>query len=405
MTDGIESIERLAAIAESHGDWSGAARQWERAGSIDPDARRYWRCAAEAWLRADQPSAAVRALRTIASGGNASARDLAALADAALSAGDPSAALDAAAEAARLDARDGAVALVEARALEAAGRLPDAVGAFERAARLDPDSVAAQRGAALLWTRLGMHGKAEAALARWQALGGDAGAIAAARDALAADRTADALSPAYVRHLFDGYAARYEADLAGPLAYAAPAMLRAAIDAALPESPPLDILDLGCGTGLAARALADRARRIVGVDLSPAMLERAQATGLYAELRCADLNDVLAAATAAWDLVLAADVLNYVGALDRCLGLVAAALRPGGLLAAALERAPDGGPDLVRQASQRFAHRPVHLRVAAARAGLHTRRLDAQSYRREGGRPVPGMIVVLGRAEGGGRQP
>ena len=48
-------------------------------------------------------------------------------------------------------------------------------------------------------------------------------------------------------------------------------------------------IDLGCGTGLGAAAFAKEVDRFIGIDLSPRMIERARATGLYAELEVADM--------------------------------------------------------------------------------------------------------------------
>lgn len=47
----------------------------------------------------------------------------------------------------------------------------------------------------------------------------------------------------------------------------------------------LDILDLGCGTGLVGSWFKDYGRKIVGVDVSPVMLDMATKKGCYHELR------------------------------------------------------------------------------------------------------------------------
>ncbi len=55
-----------------------------------------------------------------------------------------------------------------------------------------------------------------------------------------------------------------------------------------------DVVDLGCGNGVMAEALRARAgnRALVGVDASPAMLEKAQGTG-YDALQQADIAEWL----------------------------------------------------------------------------------------------------------------
>lgn len=59
------------------------------------------------------------------------------------------------------------------------------------------------------------------------------------------------------------------------------------------EAEPDDvILDLGTGTGNVARTLAPHVKRVIGVDISPAMLERAQDDApANLELRCGDLRE------------------------------------------------------------------------------------------------------------------
>jgi SAM-dependent methyltransferase len=57
-------------------------------------------------------------------------------------------------------------------------------------------------------------------------------------------------------------------------------------------NPPGDVLDLGCGTGSLTLLLAEHGHRVVGVDLSPNMVERARrkiaAAGLDARVMVGD---------------------------------------------------------------------------------------------------------------------
>ncbi|KAM6372985.1 methyltransferase-like protein 27 isoform 2-T2 [Pluvialis apricaria] len=88
--------------------------------------------------------------------------------------------------------------------------------------------------------------------------------------------------------LYDGWAARYEQDVAA-LEYRAPHLAAASLAFAFP-APPAEarLLDVACGTGLVARELHRRGFRLLhGVDGSAGMLERARSTGLYRQLqRC-----------------------------------------------------------------------------------------------------------------------
>src|SRR5580698_520102 len=96
-----------------------------------------------------------------------------------------------------------------------------------------------------------------------------------------------AMPPAYVRALFDQYAQHFETALVDDLGYRGPALLFKAVLAARAaiRKPAFfkRAIDLGCGTGLAARAFATHADHFTGIDLSPRMIERARATGFYAQ--------------------------------------------------------------------------------------------------------------------------
>ncbi len=80
----------------------------------------------------------------------------------------------------------------------------------------------------------------------------------------------------YVRHLFDQFSADYDVRMIGQLAYAAPQILGELADLVMHGRGNLRILDLGCGTGLAGVAFKPRAARLDGIDLSPAMIEKAR---------------------------------------------------------------------------------------------------------------------------------
>ncbi|MGN6663173.1 MAG: class I SAM-dependent methyltransferase [Solirubrobacterales bacterium] len=100
------------------------------------------------------------------------------------------------------------------------------------------------------------------------------------------------------------------------------------------------VLELGCGTGRVALHLARRGHRVIGVDRDyDLILELAERAGdLPVEPTCVDALDL--DLTGAADLALAPmqflQLLRSAESRQRCLQRIAGALRPGGLLAAAL---------------------------------------------------------------------
>ena len=216
---------------------------------------------------------------------------------------------------------------------------------------------------------------------------------------LGSGETAPAMSEAYVRRLFDQYAARFDTALTERLAYRGPALLRAAVEQAARAAnrPPrfAALLDLGCGTGLAGAAFASLADRLVGVDLSPAMIAQAEGKQLYDRLVTGELTDFLKAEVsnhAEYDLVLAADVFVYVNDLAPILAAAAQVLSPGGFFAFTVETHSDDGAKLLP--TLRYAYGEPYIRRALAEAGLITVSMARAAVRSEKGVPVDSLVVV-----------
>jgi predicted TPR repeat methyltransferase len=283
------------------------------------------------------------------------------------------------------------------QALCALGRAGEALAPLRQAVALAPMDGAVQLALAHACREAGLAAEAAEAAraaARDPALSAQAGfLLAALGQAVAPDRA----PAAYVRDLFDQYAPRFDEELTGRLHYRTPEALAALLrEAGIAAEGRLRVLDLGCGTGLSGVALAPFAARLEGLDLSPRMLAAAKARGLYHALHEADLASFLPGQTGAWDIVAAADVLNYLGDLSLVLPDLAAALAPGGMAAFSVELGEEApftlGPGL------RYRHQPAHLRGLFAQVGLGIRAERACVLRQEQGRPVPGMLWVLERA-------
>jgi predicted TPR repeat methyltransferase len=167
---------------------------------------------------------------------------------------------------------------------------------------------------------------------------------------------------------------------------------------------PLDpVLDLGCGTGLVGVAVSDLPiGRLVGVDVSPRMLALAATRQLYAELREADLMQVLAEDPTCWQLILAADVLCYFGDLRQVFVQANNRLQPGGWFVFSVEELLPDKDNTIRGNGQwslhrqgRYAHTLEYLGRTALETGFTIRILERQTVRQEANAPVAGLFGVL----------
>jgi predicted TPR repeat methyltransferase len=205
-----------------------------------------------------------------------------------------------------------------------------------------------------------------------------------------------ALPEAYVARLFDDYAPRFDAHLTENLGYRAPALIADALGAAMAGRRFASALDLGCGTGLMGEALRGRIDHLTGVDLSPGMIARARGRGVYDRLIVGDAAAMLKSEPwGAFDLVVAADSLVYIGDLTRLFAAVGTVLARGGLFAFSIETYEGDGFEL--KPTMRFAHARSYVETTASEAGLRPLLIRSASTRREGGLDAPGLICVFQR--------
>lgn len=340
--------------------------------------------AAEALIASGRAAEAAAALRARLAAGRGGALAQITLVRALLATGDVPGALAEAREAAALHANIAPVLAALGEALLAAQQLPTAIAELQRALRLDPENESARRLLARAWLEAG---EAEKALEALQDV--EDAALKARAHAIGAAQRSDA---GYVRHLFDQFSADYDNRMRHHLQYAAPEILLGLAVMVMPGREQLRVLDLGCGTGLAGEVFKPLAARLDGIDLSPAMIEKARARDIYDHLAVADLERALAQAGPAYDLILAADTLVYLGDLAGIFRAAAARLAPDGFFLFTVEKAAAGfelGP------KRRWRHGEAYLRETAQAAGLQVAGLVAAAPRHEANQPVEGFAVAL----------
>ena len=205
--------------------------------------------------------------------------------------------------------------------------------------------------------------------------------------------------PAYVRHLFDGYAPNFDQHLTEVLHYRGPATLRRRLEGC-PGAPVhfKRVLDLGCGTGLSGMAFRHLAGHLTGIDLSTNMLHEAGKKQIYDELHAAALTDFLARSHQRFNLFVAADVFVYIGDLAPVFRAVRHCCPPGAWFVFSSERGATS--DYTLQRSGRYTHSPDYIARLAARNGARIEAYDPTAIRCHNDREVPGQIHVLHFAAG-----
>lgn len=223
---------------------------------------------------------------------------------------------------------------------------------------------------------------------------------------------------AYLATAFDLFSDHFDHHLLDRLAYQVPTLfadLLGRLDGlteAAPGEPGLAVLDFGCGTGLAGEALRPFARHLEGVDVAPRMVREARArqtetgTPLFDRVVLGDGEHHLELHPERYDLIAAADVAIYLGALEPLLQRLHRALRPGGRALLNVEHLQEpAAPEIVLTSeggwgltpAHRFAHSPAYLHAAAAASGLAVIAMEPAVLRFESEEPVAGLILCLQR--------
>lgn len=347
---------------------------------------------AEASIAAGRPRAAVAQLGALIAAGRGGLLMRLTLVRAHLASGEAAEAVAAARELSQLapDWADAAVAF--GRALIANGALPVGIGELQRALRLDAENGAAELALAEAWTDAGEAEKAEAHLVRAEQRGADGAAV---RGRLAAMQGAARADAGFVRHLFDQFSTDYDERMRGKLGYRAPEILaELALTVSGGRLRKTATLDLGCGTGLAAKVFKRFATTLTGIDLSPQMIAQADSAGLYDALEVADIEAWPATTRKRFGRVIAADVFVYLGDLARVCAGVKRVLRPGGLFLFTVERL-EGAEDFVLQPTRRYAHSAAYVERLAGETGFNVRGLMHCTPRFNAGQPISGLAAAL----------
>ncbi len=197
----------------------------------------------------------------------------------------------------------------------------------------------------------------------------------------------------YLKNLFNQYASYYDKHLTESLRYRVPQQLHQMIyQHTKIEEAKWTTMDLGCGTGLCGELFKEFSKQLIGVDISPEMINSAKEKNIYDELIVADIEDALERYTEL-DLILAGDVFAYLGDLETIFAKARQKLKTGGLFAFSVEKTEKQPYEL--QASIRYAHSRPYLENLIAKHNFETIQFQTTALRLQKEQPVEGFIVLI----------
>ena len=164
----------------------------------------------------------------------------------------------------------------------------------------------------------------------------------------------------YVKNLFDDYAHRFNDALVNNLKYSLPFIINELIlQSDCEKSRYKNVIDLGCGTGLAGKDLRDISTNLIGIDISENMVSEAEKLNIYDTLIVGDIVEKLNASHDKFDLLVALDVLIYIGDVQSIFQAVHYSCKPDSLFIFSVETQDENGYSLLK--SSRYAHSDKYI--------------------------------------------
>jgi predicted TPR repeat methyltransferase len=244
-------------------------------------------------------------------------------------------------------------------ALKYQGKLAEAAACFEKAVELDPENSSAKHHLAAV-----------------------------------TGRTTEAPPQEYIRKVFDHYSPKFERHVVETLHYKIPSLLRQNFHTIVKNDLHFkNVIDLGCGTGLAGIEFRLNADRLSGIDISPKIVEEAKKKHVYDILRVADIIEFLNDTDEKYDLFIATDVFVYSGNLKGIFESVQNCSLSGAYFLFSTENC--AGNEYILRPTGRYAHSRTYIQSLAKEYGFVIEMCQAAGVRKEHGQWIMGDIFIL----------
>ena len=277
-------------------------------------------------------------------------------------------------------------------ALDEKGQAEEALTAYQKAIDIQPDYVSPHLNMGIMLQKSQRFTEAEAHYrAVLESQPQNDIALFMLQSISGGDAPPDAAPVEHVRSIFNQCAENFEAILVEKLEYKTPEHLFHLVQPYLAED--MEILDLGCGTGLGAVLYQPFAKGLTGVDVSEKMLEKAAEKRIYSHLEVFNILQPWAFPKK-FDLIYSSDVFVYFGNLDQIMTSAAASLASGGKIAFSVEKLKEDATDYQLYPSGRYAHSQNYIRTCLNRHGFKPLEMDSREIRKQSGHPVKGLLVV-----------
>ena len=273
-------------------------------------------------------------------------------------------------------------------------RYDEAFAAYDKSLALKPDLAEAWLGRGRSQMSRGKLDEGRKDHERALALGANKDSVTYDLARFGIIETLSVIPKSIITDLFDDYADRFDEHLVQQLKYYVPINLFNLLRRYI-QTNSLDVLDIGCGTGLMGVQIRSIAKTLVGVDLSQRMLDKAKRRSVYDDLICNEIIEFLKSHTKKYDLVISTDVFIYLGDLMQVFDLVHRNLNHHGYFCFSVELTNEG--DYLLRATGRYQHSKSYLERLALRCGFMVQAIEQTIIRQESTMEVPGILAIMRR--------
>lgn len=281
-------------------------------------------------------------------------------------------------------------------AFKASGRIEDALTAYRQSLEIDPGRCDSHLSLGRALYAFGRIDEALGVYKKWLELEPDNPVALHMFNACDGAHVPDRCSDDFVKQTFDSFARSFD-EVLERLDYHAPELVGEAVTRLSTGKDGLTVLDAGCGTGLCGKFLRAQAQRLVGIDLSPKMIDQARIAGHYDELVVGELTEYMQSQPGMFDLLVSADTLVYFGALKQVFRVAFETLKDNGLFVFTLEKGEGDMPKngFMLNPHGRYSHWHKHATQLLLAEGFRVERSETVVLRREVRQPVAGLLFAV----------
>ena len=219
------------------------------------------------------------------------------------------------------------------------GKVQTAFICQQHAAELTPDDSETWRALGELAHIVGHRTAARDAYERYLAIVPEDAEVAHLLTALSDENGPQRVPDNCIEQLYRRFSTFYDENLYDELESEIPGRLAELTRTTLGDPSGLAVADLGCGTGVSGEHFRGFATTLIGVDLSPEMVEVARKKNVYNRLDVAEITQWLGQCDERFDLIIASDSFIYFGDLAQVIVPAADLLNPGAAIAFSVESA------------------------------------------------------------------